>query len=138
MKAARALLILLPVLAAGCAQQIASVRPASTPSNALLQSAMDAAARQVRGCYRSPRIAGAGRQIATRLRIRVAPDGTLSELPSVMSQTGVGPANQVYARRMAEAAIQSVVRCAPLRLPEQVYGGDWVEIDLTFSPLAAA
>jgi hypothetical protein len=39
---------------------------------------------------------------------------------------------------MAEAAIESVLRCAPLRLPPDVHRGAWVTIDLTFSPAASA
>ena len=55
------------------------------------------------------------------LRVRVTTDGQVANLPIVVSQTGVTPANQPYASRMAEAAIEAVMRCAPLRLPESAF-----------------
>jgi hypothetical protein len=99
--------------------------------------ALDETARQVRRCYRSPRIASAGRQIITRLRIRLAPDGALGGLPEVIEQVGIHPGNQTYATRMAEAAIMSVIQCAPYRMPEGFAHGEAVEIELTFSPSAS-
>ncbi len=134
------LLSLLAAMAAGCAAS-APTRPAlrvtvQTPQpdwNRLLESA----ALQVRRCYRGPRVGHAGRQIVTRLRIFLTPDGAIAGLPTVVAQEGVTPVNRLYAGRMAEAAIQSVVRCAPLRLPD-LAGQERIEIDLTFSPLASA
>ena len=99
---------------------------------------MEMAADQVRRCYRGPRVSSAGRQIVTRLRVEVGPDGSLTGLPAIVSQSGVDPSNQGYAPRMAEAAIESVLRCAPLRLPPDVQRGGLITIDLTFSPAASA
>lgn len=98
---------------------------------------LETAAQQVRRCYRGPRVGHAGRQIVTRLRIFLTPEGAIAQPPTVVAQDGVTPTNRLYASRMAEAAIQSVVRCAPLRLPA-LAGDDRIEIDLTFSPLASA
>lgn len=134
------LLSLLGAAAAGCTAS-ASAEPAlrvaiHTPQpdwDQLLESA----ALQVRRCYRGPRVGHAGRQIVTRLRIYLTPDGAIAGLPTVVAQEGVTPVNRLYAGRMAEAAIQSVVRCAPLRLPNFA-GQEQIEIDLTFSPLASA
>lgn len=95
-------------------------------------------ADQVRRCYRAPRVSSAGRQIVTRLRVRVRPDGQLAELPTVVSQDGLTASNQAYAARMAEAAIGAVIRCAPLQLPAGFTPTSAVAFDLTFSPLAPA
>lgn len=135
-------------LAAACVP-IAADRPEAAPAGATgthiaaadakaAGAAMGAAAEQVRRCYRTPRIASAGKQISTRLRVRFAPDGTLAALPAVVAQSGVTAANLAYAGRMAEAASMAVVKCAPLRLPPESYQSGWREFDLTFSPRALA
>jgi len=132
-------LLLLPaLLLGGCVSQQARYRPPLPLSHPVMRAALDSAASQVRRCYRSPRVSTAARQIVTRVRVRVTPDGTLGGIPMVIFQEGVGPGNRAYAERMAQAAIQSVMSCAPLRLPEDVYRGLSVELELTFSPLASA
>ncbi|WP_114952724.1 hypothetical protein [Sphingosinicella terrae] len=100
------------------------------------RQALATAASQVRRCYRTPRVSFAGRQIVTRLRVRVTADGQVAGLPAVVEQMGVNPDNQPYAGRMAAAAIGAVMRCAPLQLPAAFLQADGAEFDLTFSPLA--
>ena len=107
-------------------------------SVAAVDSAIAAAADQVRRCYRSPRLAAPGRSISTRLRVRYASDGTLIGLPMIVSQSGVTPSNETYARRLAEAASLAVIRCVPLRLPDGSYLYGWSEFDLIFSPRGLA
>ena len=106
--------------------------------NPLIVRAMNEAARQVRRCYRAPRVTTTGRRIVTQLRVRINPDGAISGLPAVIAQSGAGAANQLYADRMAQAAIESVLRCAPLVLPPEAYRGMAIVLDLTFSPTLAA
>lgn len=141
MAAARGALILALLAAAGCAARpplpAQRLRISATMSPEA-RAAIDATASQVRRCYRAPRVSSAGRQIITRLLIRIAPDGSLNGLPELLSQSGVHPGNQSFAARMAEAAILSVIRCAPYRLPPDFAAGEPVEIELTFSPLASA
>jgi hypothetical protein len=129
-------LLLAALLVSGCV-------PADPPRTAIGASqsefdytALDLAARQVQRCYRAPRIASSGRQIVTRLRIRVSADGQIAGLPTVIIQDGVTPANQGLADRMAEAAIEAVLRCAPLHFPPSYFQDGFTEFDLTFSPLA--
>lgn len=92
------------------------------------------AAEQVRRCYRMPKILGEGKRIVTRLHVRYAPDGSVIGLPTVISQSGVTPSNQLFADEMAQAAIASVVRCSPLHLPPELYEFGWNNFELTFSP----
>lgn len=125
-------LLVAALLSAGCvpaAPPPAFVEPSS-------ETALELAARQVQRCYRSPRIASTGRQIITRLRVRVSEDGQIAGLPTVVLQEGVTPDNQSFASRMAEAAIEAVLRCAPLRMPPTYFHEGFTEFDLTFSPLA--
>jgi hypothetical protein len=105
---------------------------------ARVRAAIDSAAAQVKRCYRHPGVPSAGRSISTRLRIRLSPEGGLTDLPMVVTQTGVTPDNRIFADRMAEAASQAVIRCAPLHLPADLYAGGWDELDLTFSPAVLA
>lgn len=77
---------------------------------------------------------GEGRRIATRLHVRYAPDGNIIGLPVVVAQSGVTPTNRIFADAMAQAAIASVVRCAPLRLPPDLQAALWNDFELTFSP----
>lgn len=106
--------------------------------SAQLRQAMSEAARQVRRCYRAPRVATSGSRIVTQLRVRIQPDGAISGLPTIVAQSGVDAGNQAYADRMAQAAIESVLRCAPLTLPSEAYRGMPIVMDLTFSPTLAA
>ena len=92
------------------------------------------AAQQVRRCYRTPKVLGEGKRIITRLHVRYAPDGSVIGLPTVISQSGVTPGNRLFADDMAQAAIASVVRCSPLRLPSELYEFGWNNFELTFSP----
>jgi hypothetical protein len=105
---------------------------------AKVRAAIDSAAAQVRRCYRHPGVPSVGRSISTRLRVHLSPDGTLTDVPRVISQTGVTPDNSAFAPRMAEAASQAIMRCVPLRLPPELYAGGWDEMDLTFSPAVLA
>jgi hypothetical protein len=111
-------------------------QPAARPrlDRARVAAAIDSAARQVKRCYRHPGVPSVGRSIATRLRVHLSPNGSLTDIPAVIGQSGVTETNRAFAGRMAEAASQAVMRCAPLRLPPDLYSGGWDEIDLTFSP----
>ena len=99
---------------------------------------LESAALQVRRCYRLPRASTDGRHIITRLRVRFTPEGDLAGLPVVMMQDGITATNQAFADDMAQAAIQAVMQCAPLRLPPAMYQGGWSDFDLTFSVAVAA
>jgi len=133
------LAMLLACAAAGCAAPM-PVRPlmgVNPPMSEASRVALASASRQVRSCYRMPRVSSEGRLITTRLRVVLAPDGTLGGLPEVVAQTGINPVNQTFAARMAEAAILAVIRCAPYRLPTEFADNGLIEIELTFSPGAA-
>jgi hypothetical protein len=126
-------LLLLAALSGGCI-----VLPAEPARNFEVEQALQSAARQVHRCYRAPRVSSAGRLIVTRLRVRLTPDGQLAGLPVLIGQSGVTPTNRTSARPMAEAAIAAVLRCAPLRLPPDLYARGWSAFELTFSPLGVA
>ena len=139
MKAGRFLLSALclgaaAVSLASCAADLARGDVDPVVADRVLASAAD----QVRRCYRTPRVASAGKQIVTRLAVRLNADGSLAGLPVIVGQTGVTDANKDYAEAMAEAAALAVIRCAPLHLPPEHYARIWSLFELKFSPRRAA
>ncbi len=108
--------------------------PAVNVRHTQFVSVVNDAAGQIKRCYRTPRVASVGKQISTRLRVRFQPDGSLADVPVVVAQTGITPENQTYAGKMAEAAGLAVMRCAPVKLPAELYSKGWNELDFTFSP----
>ncbi|HEX9964539.1 MAG TPA: hypothetical protein VGB04_06095 [Allosphingosinicella sp.] len=127
-------LLALPVLLSACAGQAPRVE-ASSPT-ALRASAE--VAEQVRRCYRNPRVPSAGRGISTRLMVRYTADGVLVGLPLLVWQQGVGPEARPWAARMSEAAKQAVIRCNPVRLPQEAGKRRGSDFFLTFSPRRSA
>jgi len=120
---------------AACAGGVARISDNVDP--VIIDQVLTSAAEQVRRCYHAPRVASVGKQIVTRLLIRLNVDGSLAGLPAVAEQTGITPDNQAYAGPMAEAASLAVIRCAPLRLPAEHYSRVWQEFELKFSPKKA-
>lgn len=127
------LMAIAAALVSGCAH--APRQAAALPPTLIARITADAAA-QVKRCYRAPRVFGEGRRISTRLHVRYAPDGSVIGTPLVVSQSGVTPSNQLFADAMAQAAIESVLRCSPLKLPPELYAYSWNDFELTFSPAA--
>ena len=124
----------LPVLLSACAGPAPRVE-ASSPA-ALRASAE--VAEQVRRCYRNPRVPSAGRGISTRLMVRYSADGVLVGLPLLVWQQGVSPEARPWAGRMSEAAKQAVIRCNPVRLPQEAGKRRESDFFLTFSPRRSA
>jgi hypothetical protein len=118
------------LLLAGC---VSAPRPPG-PDPVLVRRLAQAAADQVRRCYQRPRVASEANQIVTRLRVRFTAEGQLAALPELVWQRSVTPAAAPYAPRMLEAASLAIIRCAPIRLPPEVYAGGWDELEFTFSP----
>ena len=108
------------------------------PDRAAVAKVVSSAADQIRGCYRSPKLNRAARQIVTVLRVSYTIDGILASSPTVLRQSGVTKDNAAYAGQMGRGAIEAVERCVPLRLSPELYKGGWDEFDLTFSPRGLA
>ncbi len=95
-----------------------------------------AIAAQVRPCYNVPTGGAEALSIVTVLRLRFNRDGSPAGSPTVTDHGGVTPANQAYVRQMDEAARRAVLRCAPLKLPANLYEGGWDDIEFVFNPRA--
>ena len=129
MRCRAAMPLFLAATAGGC-----TPLPSISGENARMDAALVQVAEQVRRCYRPPRAGSLGREIVTRVRVRLTADGQLANLPFVVFQGGVTPANRPYADQMAQAAIAAVLRCTPMRQPESAVRYGWSEFELTFSP----
>lgn len=95
-----------------------------------------AIAAQVRPCYNVPQGGTDASTIITILRLRFNRDGSVAGSPSVVDHQGVTPSNQGYVRQMDDAAKRAVLRCAPLKLPADLYEGGWEDIEFVFNPRA--
>lgn len=88
---------------------------------------------QVAPCWNPP-IGGADvKKMTVLLHIEVNRDGSIVGRPSVVGQTGVTGGNQDYARAFAETARRAVLRCAPLKLPADLYDL-WKAVEINFDP----
>jgi hypothetical protein len=113
------------------------IKPAG-PDPVALSRAIASAGRQIVPCYRAPRLNRIARQIVTVLHVYYSADGMLAQTPVIAGQSGVTDENRMYAPSMARAAIDAVIRCAPVKLPPELYSNGWDQIDLTFSPRGQA
>lgn len=91
--------------------------------------------RQVQPCYEIGSLGGtSAMQIVTVLHLRFNRDGSVLGTPDVVEQTGVNAGNRSYAQQMADVSRRAVLRCAPLKLPPELYEGGWEEIEMGFIP----
>lgn len=90
-------------------------------------------ASQVKPCYTIPAGGTDTTSIISRIRLRLKPDGSIAVAPEVIGNVGVSPANQPYVRQMNEAATRALQRCAPYKLPPDLYEA-WQDLIFTFRP----
>ena len=91
--------------------------------------------RQVEPCYDLGGLGGTpAMQIVTVLQLRFNPDGSVAGTPQLVEQKGVDDGNRAYAKQMVEVSRRAVLRCAPLKLPAELYAGGWENITMGFIP----
>ena len=107
---------------------------AAAVSAVAVQGLGSAIERQVRPCYDLGSLQGTpAMSIVTTLRMKMNRDGSVASV-TVLEQAGVNAGNQSYARQMGELSIRAVKRCAPLKLPPDLYEGGWEDIAPKFTP----
>ena len=88
---------------------------------------------QVAPCWNPP-IGGAdAKKMTVLLHLDINRDGSIIGRPGIVSQTGVTGGNADYARAFAETARRAVLRCAPLKLPPDLYD-QWKAVEINFDP----
>jgi len=90
-------------------------------------------ASQVKPCYTIPSGGTDALSIISRVRLRLKPDGSIAVAPELVGNVGVTPANQAYQRQMNEAATRALQRCAPYKLPADLYDA-WKDLIFNFRP----
>ncbi|MFD2499668.1 hypothetical protein ACFSTI_13655 [Rhizorhabdus histidinilytica] len=90
-------------------------------------------ASQVKPCYTIPAGGTDTTSIISRIRLRLKKDGSIAAAPEVIGNLGVTPANQPYVRQMNEAATRALQRCAPYKLPPELFDA-WQDLIFTFRP----
>ncbi len=112
-----------------------SAKPAAAVSAVAMQGLAGAIKRQVEPCYELGSLAGTpAMSIVTTLRLRFNKDGSTATAPVVTEHSGVNGGNQSYVRQIDDIARRAVLRCAPLKLPADLYEGGWEDIELRFIP----
>ena len=116
------------------AKAIALSIPKSARVDARATASLAAAIRaQVAPCWNPP-IGGADvRKMTVVLGIALARDGSVIGRPTVVSQTGATAGNSGYAKAFADTAVRAVLRCAPLKLPPEMFDA-WKAFELNFDP----
>ena len=116
------------------AKAIALQIPKSAKLDARATASLASAIRaQVAPCWNPP-IGGADvRRMTVVLSIQMGRDGSVVGRPSVVAQTGATSGNAAYAKAFADTAIRAVLRCAPLKLPPEMYDA-WKAFELNFDP----
>lgn len=104
-------------------------------SGAAMNGLAAAIKRQVQPCYELGALGGTpAMQIVTVLHMRFNKDGSVAGTPQVVDQTGISDANSGYRQQMADLSRRAVLRCAPLKLPAELYAGGWEELEMGFTP----
>lgn len=119
---------------AALAKSLDAALPHATHTDPRATATLQAAIRaQIAPCWNPP-IGGADvRKMTVVLHIELARDGSVQGRPALVSQTGATAGNTDYARAFAETARRAVLRCAPLKLPADLYD-QWKSFELNFDP----
>lgn len=120
--------------ASAFAKSIESAIPQGARIDARAMASLEQAIRgQIAPCWNPP-LGGADVAAMTAvLRIRLGRDGAVAAAPEFVGQTGATTGNAAYARAFVETAKRAVLRCAPLKLPPDLFPY-WREFELNFDP----
>lgn len=88
---------------------------------------------QITPCWNPPQAEEGSGHVTVLMRIRLGRDGQVSGSPTVARISGQTVANGAYANALAGSVRRAVLRCAPLRLPAELYDA-WADVELNFDP----
>lgn len=116
------------------AKSIAMSIPKSARLDARATASLAAAIRaQIAPCWNPP-IGGTDvKKMTVVLGIELGRDGGVIGQPRVIGQTGATAGNARYAKAFADTAVRAVLRCAPLKLPADMFDA-WKSFELNFDP----
>jgi len=88
---------------------------------------------QVTPCWNPPSAEETSGHVTVLMRIRLGRDGGVTGLPAVSRTTGLTTVNGAYANALAGSVRRAILRCAPLKLPAELYEA-WADVELNFDP----
>ncbi len=97
----------------------------------LTMSEIDAVRVQIIRCWNPPIGARDADKMVVRVRLTYNPNGTLAGQPELVDRAALMQGGAYQA--MAESVLRAVLRCQPLKLPQDKYNS-WRDIEMTFSP----
>ena len=116
------------------AKAIALSIPKSAKLDGRATASLAAAIRaQIAPCWNPPIGGSDVRRMTVVLAIQLTRDGGVIGQPVVVSQTGATSGNAGFAKAFADTAVRAVLRCAPLKLPADMFDA-WKAFELNFDP----
>lgn len=88
---------------------------------------------QVTPCWNPPVAEEGYGHVTVTLRMALERSGNVLGTPAITGIHGTSAANGAYARALAGSVRRAVLRCAPLRLPPELFDA-WSNIELNFDP----
>lgn len=88
---------------------------------------------QITTCWNPPETDDKSGHVTVVMRIRLDRAGGVVGMPAVSGMTGRTTANEAYANALSSSVRRAVLRCAPLKLPAELYDA-WADVELNFDP----
>mgnify|MGYP001618019575 FL=1 len=88
---------------------------------------------QITPCWNPPQAEDNSGHGTIVMRIRLGRDGGVLGTPALSRIGGQTAANGAYANALAGSVRRAILRCAPLRLPPELYDA-WADVELNFDP----
>lgn len=88
---------------------------------------------QVTPCWNPPQAEDNSGHVTIVMRIRLGRDGGVLGAPALSRIGGQTAVNGAYANALAGSVRRAILRCAPLRLPPELYDA-WADVELNFDP----
>lgn len=88
---------------------------------------------QITPCWNPPQAEDNSGHVTIVMQIRLDRDGNVLGTPALSRIGGQTPANGAYANALAGSVRRAILRCAPLRLPPELYDA-WADVELNFDP----
>lgn len=88
---------------------------------------------QITPCWNPPQAEDNSGHVTIVMRIRLGRDGGVLGTPALSRIGGQTAANGAYANALAGSVRRAILRCAPLKLPPELYDA-WADVELNFDP----
>jgi len=88
---------------------------------------------QITPCWNPPEADDKSGHVTVLMRIRLDRAGGVLGTPAVSRVTGRTSDNDAYANALSGSVRRAVLRCAPLKLPAELYDA-WADVELNFDP----